>query len=223
MSEKVLEVYYDHYKETNLFSKESQTRRNKSYVSLCVLEVLSFMMIKNQEFACGLLNDTVRKKLETTIVFSGSILQTFIWISIAYVLIRYVQDALYIEKQYRYLDLLEKKITEKLGESETDFVFGREGDFYLMDYTMILNFIDLFYKVLSPIIFSVINTVRIIQEWNSNKSILVLICDTVFFIDIIIITLLYFFNIHDKITLWFMRYPFIKRIVGIFRKMLKEV
>lgn len=40
-----LDVLYDHYKETFSLSKESQGRRNKSFVILCVLEAISFLLL----------------------------------------------------------------------------------------------------------------------------------------------------------------------------------
>ena len=48
-SEKLLELYHEHYKETNELSKEAQKRRNKSIVILCVLEAISFMLIYNPD------------------------------------------------------------------------------------------------------------------------------------------------------------------------------
>ena len=92
--DKVLETYYDHYKETYTLSKEAQSRRNKSFATLCVLEAISFLILRNPDLICGLLNDAAKEKLEITIQVSNGILQTLIWILIAYVLVRYVQDVL---------------------------------------------------------------------------------------------------------------------------------
>lgn len=49
-------------------------------------------MIYNSELICGILSDAAAKKLETTIQVSSSIIQTLVWVIIAYVLVRYVQD-----------------------------------------------------------------------------------------------------------------------------------
>lgn len=222
-SDKVLETYYDHYKESNSLSKAAQSRRNKSFAYLCVLEAISFLMIRNPEFICGLLNEAVAKKLESTIQIGTNIIQTLIWILIAYVLVRYVQDVLYVERQYLYLGGLEKKIAKQLGEKENESIFSREGDNYLRDYPMVLNFIDLFYKMFAPILFAVINVVHIVQEWSYGGSRFSLICDTVICAAILIITWFYFFAIHKKITAWFLKCPPIGWIAKILRKWLKEV
>lgn len=129
-----LDKYYDHYKESDSLSKTAQSRRNKSFVFLCILEAISFMLIRNPDFICGLLNDVARNKLESVIQFSNTVLQTLVWILIAYVLVRYVQDVLYVEQQYPYLDKLEKKIRELLEEGEEHNLFSREGDHYLDNY-----------------------------------------------------------------------------------------
>ena len=203
---KTLETYYDHYKESNSLRKVSQSRRNKSFAYLCILEAISFLMVRNSEFICGLLNEAVAKKLETTIQIGTGIIQTLIWILIAYVLVRYVQDVLYIERQYSYLARLEKEISKQLGEKQDDSIFSREGEDYLRDYPLVLNFIDLFYKMFAPILFAVINVVHIVQEWNFGEG-LTLICDTVICATILIIIWFYFFALHKKLTSWFLKCP----------------
>ena len=218
--EKILEIYYDHYKETYALSKKAQERRNKNFVLLCILEVISFLMIWNPSFICGLLNDAVKLKLENTIQISNSILQTFVWILLAYVLIRYVQDVMYIERQYGYIDKLENEIA---GLLEKD-IFSREGDGYLKDYPLVLNIVDLFYKMFCPVFFAGINIYHIIQEWNISKEATApLIADTIISISIFIITLFFFFEIHSKIRNWFLKCKPIGFLDKIIRGWLKEV
>lgn len=218
-----LDTYYDHYKESNSFRLTALSRRNRSFVYLCVLEAISFMLIKNPDFICALLNDVVRKELEATILFSNCILQTLVWVLIAYVLVRYVQDVLYVERQYKYLSTLEKKISLLLEETDDKNIFTREGDNYLNNYPMVLNFIDLFYKILAPILFTAINIVHIVQEWNSGMTRTMLVVDTVICVAIFVITWFYFFEIHDKMTEWFKKCKPIGWLAKKLRNLLKEV
>jgi hypothetical protein len=218
-----LDTYYDHYKESNSFRLTALSRRNRSFVYLCVLEAISFMLIKNPDFICALLNDVVRKELEATILFSNCILQTLVWVLIAYVLVRYVQDVLYVERQYKYLSTLEKKISLLLEETDDKNIFTREGDNYIDKYPMVLNFIDIFYKVLAPILFMAINVVHIVQEWNSGIACAVLIVDTVICVAIFVITWFYFFEIHDKMAEWFKKCKPIGWLAKMLRNLLKEV
>ena len=152
---------------------------------------------------------------------SNTIIQTLIWLLIAYVVIRYIQDMLYIERQYIYLSSLEKKISNLISID----IFTREGDNYQKDYPMVLNFIDLFYKMLMPILFILINIIRIYVEWTSlNEVTIALICDTILFISIFIINWFYFFEIHSEITNYFKEnIPIINKIAKVLRTILYKV
>ena len=44
-----LEISYDHYKETCELSRQAQSRRNKNFVILCVLEATSFLFLVEPE------------------------------------------------------------------------------------------------------------------------------------------------------------------------------
>lgn len=178
----ILEILYDHYKETFSLSKEAQVRRNKSFVFLCVLEAVSFLLLVRPEKVFELIHGGINKELNVTLQLSNTIIQTLLWLLIVYIMIRYIQDMLYIERQYIYLDNLEKKIAD-LGSIN---IFAREGENYQKDYPMVLNFIDLFYKMLMPILFALINLVRIYKEWMSiDKVTIAIICDTILFASII--------------------------------------
>ena len=220
-SEKLLDLYHEHYRETFGLSKEAQKRRNRSFVILCILEAISFMLIYNPDLICGFLNDTIKGKVEAAVFLSNTVLQTLVWIMIAYVLVRYVQDVMYVERQYPYLDGLEKKITQIMGK---DSIFNREGDRYLKDYPIVLNLIDLFYKMFCPILFAGINIVHIIHEWQNNKNLLSVIIDSLICFTIIIITWFYYFEIHTKTTEWCKkRIPVVKRASDKLHEILKEV
>ena len=213
-----LELYYDHYKDSNEKLKNSQDRRNKNFIFLCILETLSFLMIYIPEIICNLLSSGINKQFDSDVHFSITILQTFVWLAILYVLIRYVQDTVYIERQYSYISNLEKIIRE---ESQSD-IFSREGENYLLEYPAILNFIDLFYKMFSPIFFSIVNIARIHFEWYTVSKIS-FICDAVIFSIIFCTTWLYFFYVHSKISDWFKQFAVINYFVTKIKNLLKKV
>lgn len=217
-----IEIIYDHYKETFSLSKEAQARRNKNFVILCVLEALSFLILIKPEKAFEIIADGINSELDLTLSLGNSIIQTLIWILIAYVSIRYVQDMMYIERQYGYMDKLEKKICASIDYHN---LFSREGDHYKESYPMVLNFIDLFYKMLMPILFIIINSVHIHREYMLEKMITwALACDTILYVAIFIIMWFYFFEIHSKITGFCKKHiPLINKISIILRKWLKEV
>lgn len=216
-----LDVLYDHYKETFNLSKEAQSRRNKSFLVLCILEAFSFLVLIRPEKAFELILDGINAELDMTLQVSNTIVQTMLWLLITYVMIRYIQDMLYVERQYVYLNKLEKAISNSM----TINIFSREGDNYVHNYPMVLNIIDLFYKMLMPIFFLIINVVRIYEEWLIENDITIaLVCDTVLCIVISIIIWFYFFEIHSKITDFCKKHiPFVAEIACGLRKILKEV
>ena len=198
--ETILQTYIDHYKDSYELVKNAQAGRNKSFVGLCILEAISFLLIINPDLIYGLLKETISEKLETTVLLGNAILQSFIWVLIAYVLIRYIQFTMYIERQYSYLDKLEGKVQEVMGK---DSIFDREGANYLRDYPIVLNLIDLFYKMFCPIFFACVNTVHINLEWRDASVVgLALVVDTIIYVVIILLIWFYFFEIHDKISKW---------------------
>lgn len=214
-----LDVLYDHYKETYSLSKEAQARRNKSFIMLCILEAFSFLVLIRPEKAFELIINGINQEMNMTLQLSNTIIQTLIWLLITYVMIRCVQDMLYVERQYSYLNNLENEISKSIN------VFKREGENYQENYPMVLNFIDLFYKMLMPIFFTIINMIRIYKEWLSFCEIhIALVCDSVLFIAIFVITWFYFFEIHPQITAVCKKnIPFVNAIAEILRKVLKEV
>lgn len=214
-----MEILYDHYKETFSLSKAAQERRNKSFICLCVLEALAFFIVIDPE---KMLNTMKSFETLAEIVNLGYvIIQTLLWMMIAYVLIRYVQDMIYIERQYGYLNELEKRLLDNNAKK----IISREGENYQKEYPKVLNLIDLFYKMLMPVLFSVINVFHIVMEWqHSGKNILSVVCDTVLFIAIFIITWFYFFWIHSEITkYWVNKIPLIKKIDNWLSRELKKV
>ena len=217
----VLETYHDHYKDTVELSKEARQRRNRSFILLCVLEAISFLLLRNPDMVLGILNESIQAKLETSIRFSNGILQTLVWTLVVYVLVRYIQDTVYVERQYGYLDSLEKKISALLGQEN---LFKREGENYLNNYPAVLNLIDLFYKSFIPILFTVINTVRIIMEWKSENGLFCSIVDSAVYVMVCILTIAYYFHIHKKTAGWFRRhFTWLQRIDETIHKVLKEV
>ncbi len=128
-----LELLYDHYKETFSLSKEAQARRNKNFVYLCILEALSFLILIKPKEIFELLNSGIKQEVNTTLVIGNAVLQTLIWVMITYVMIRYVQDVLYIERQYDYLEKLEKEISKKASVN----AFERESTNYLRQYPIL--------------------------------------------------------------------------------------
>lgn len=214
-----LKIVSEHYKETNELRLAAQTRRNKSFVLLCVMEALSFLILIHPEQVLSSLLNGINAALETSLELGNNVLQTLLWTITVYILIRYVQDTLYIERQYAYQKELEEYLSQHVGIG----IF-RESRNYGQNYPIVLNLIDLYYKMLCPVLFALINLIHIRQEWMVKPMYLALFIDTLMCMASLVILWFYFFEIHDKITKWCKEHiPFVRRLADWLRRMLKYV
>lgn len=218
-SSNILEVYYDHYKDTNELRLAAEKRRNKGFAILCILEAVSFLMTLNCDFICGLLNDVVRSKVEATVQIGSSVLQTMIWILIAYVLVRYTQDQINIERLYKYQTSLEEKIAGLLKEN----AFGREGKDYLNDYPPVLNLIHLFYNLFCPMLFTTVNIYHLVLEWVRGNNMFAVLIDTLILIAVLTIILFLFLEMNRTIRNQLLEIKPIRKIAETIKNKLKEV
>ncbi len=199
-NDKFLDKLCDHYKDTFEISKAVKERRDKCFIILCLLESASFLLVIDPQFIVKLFTDVLNKKNEIIMMIGCNVLQTTFWFFIAYVLIQYIQAVFNIERNYTYLHKLEQKIVEL---SDRNAIFNREGEHYVSDYPIVLNLIDLFYKMLCPLYFTAINVSHIIYEWKVGDYYLNILSDTMLCIIIFVLTWFYFFEIHNKISKWF--------------------
>ena len=152
-------------------------------------------MIIQSDAAISVLSGMVIKYSESHIVLGSTILQTLLWVLVAYTLIRYVQHNTYIERQYAYIEELESSISKSLEGAK----FDRESKNYLNEYPIVLDVIDIFYKWFAPILFITINISRIVIEWKERGISLATICDSAICSLIIIVSLFYILAIHPKV------------------------
>lgn len=218
-TEKILELCYDHYKDTNELNRAAQSRRNRDFMILCILEAISLLMVWNPQFIAAVINDVVRSQIENTMQIGSNVLQTLIWILIAYILVRYIQEVMYIERQYDYLNKLENRINDLLAEKD----ITREGDSYLQNFPLVLNIIHLFYNLFCPIFFTFINIYHIILEWKNVTGVLSIAADSIICFSIILITLFYYFEIHTRTRKFFLKCKLISWMDNTIRNWLKGV
>lgn len=120
------------------------------------------------------------------------ILQSLNWAVLVYVLIRYTQASIYVERAYIYESQLEKE----LG-------ITREGDDYLKDYPVALDFIDFFYKKIYPLAVIIGVFAKSVFEWQSpNYNIISCSIDSALALFIIALMVLYMAFLH-KITSYY--------------------
>jgi len=193
MKEKQIEIIYDHYKETNQLRLDAQKRRNRSFMLSFVCEAISFLFLIRSDSTMSVFQSIVKTLYGVETIIENDIVQTFLWLLIAVFLIKYIQETIYIERQYIYQSKIEKEIDVLLG---TDFM-GREGQEYDKNYPKSLRIISFFYAWLCPILFFAINTYRIINECINFRIITLL--DVFIYICVEMIIILFLLDIHREI------------------------
>ena len=187
-----LEILYDHYKDTYELSKKEQKVRNKNYIILCLLEALSFLVLFNAEKAYSVFQYIINIKVENPMELGDSILRPLLWTLVLYVSIRYCQNTIYVERQYKYIHKLEEKISATIKD------FNREGFNYLSNRPLVLKFIHIFYTWISPSLFIAINSIRLLMEIKNLGWGTYLLFDGSIYILIIILSVSYMCFINPK-------------------------
>lgn len=189
---KELEILYDHYKESNLLSRNAQKDRNTYFKNLCLAILFNLIFLLYPDEIVNAINQVLKNNYSTTISITFIIVQSFTWLLITYLLIQYLHKNIYIERQYPYLASLEKEINE-LSSLKT---FNREGDNYLNQYPLILNVLDVFYKWIIPLLVIIINGIKLYFEYVNNVCLFLKINDTICFSFIALLVILYLKMLH---------------------------
>lgn len=186
------ELLYDHYKETVKGSADMQTKRNTLFVYVCIFELLNFVTLL---FPQVILTAVSALLVETYNISISELLELFptaVWLITTYVLIRYYQTTIYVERQYPYIEEMETEIVKETGLS----CFDREGKAYLRNYPKVLDLIHIFYTWMIPILLQGINTVKIILEWRVAQNAAITGVNTVVYVFLLVLTILFLSFLH---------------------------
>lgn len=181
---------YDHYKDSCAKRESAQTDRNKFFLAslVCAAGLAIFVVLPDLivQAILSWLQVEVMADVNTLI----SILQSLNWAVLAYVLIRYVQASIQVERAYIY----ESQLEDELG-------ITREGSSYLKDYPSVLDFIDFFYKKLYPLAVIIGVFAKSASEWGSaNYNTVSCPIDSVLALFIIVLMVLYVDFLHQIVA-----------------------
>lgn len=187
-----IELLYDHYKETVKGSTDMQTKRNTLFVYVCVFELLNFLMLLFPQVIDSALSDYLLEAYKVSLGEVLSLLPTGIWMVTAYVLVRYFQTTIYVERQYPYIEVIEAEIAK-----ETKLVcFDRESKAYLNNYPKVLDMIHVFYTWMIPVLLQIVNTVKVFLEWRRAQSLAIVCIDTAIYMFLLVLTVLFLVFLH---------------------------
>lgn len=187
-----IEILYDHYKESNVLSQNAQKERNKLFKYLCFVILINLIFLFYPgEIVTGV-NQFLNKTYSIDTSITYTIIQSFCWLLIVYLLIQYLHKNIYIERQYIYLEKLENEIGNELKSK----IFNRESVSYLDNYPLILEVLDFFYKWILPITIVLINGIKLYYEYVNKVCLFLKITDTICFSFIFLLIILYLKMLH---------------------------
>jgi succinate dehydrogenase/fumarate reductase cytochrome b subunit len=188
-TEKTVEIYYDHYKDTFTYLRGYLSSRDKTFYITLGLLVLVFFQSNNpdvtKEISINLIKKNAGSNVTVDINFINSLL-LFVFLSL---IIKYFQLNLLIERQYNYLHSLEEELTSTLGVKIT-----REGKSYVEGYPFVLSVIHRIYGILFPVLLVAVLVKKFSAELNLFADDLrnwYFVFDTIILLFILIITMLY--------------------------------
>ena len=197
MEEQKFNNLCSHYKDTFDIHRASIKQRDMLFYGLFVILAVFTLQLSSTEIVVGVVNDYVNKAIGTKIDNSADFVSTLLCLLLLGFTTRYYQVALEIERQYEYLDMLEKNLNSYYPETK---VFTREGKSYLNQYPLFSSWVWFIYTILFPIfiIFSVI--MRCISEIGEMQSTEMVnqIIDSFCYLVIIISSILYILRLHKK-------------------------
>lgn len=177
MSDTSINVLYDHYKETYNIIATQIEKRNKYFIFTFIVILIQLLFAVSPYSFVQLIIEFVNEEYKIDISNQFEAIQTFMWILLAIVTLRYYQTHMFIERTYSYIHALETQISEMLHEK-----FDRESTNYLKDYPIILNFCNIIYKFFFPSFSLVVLICKYISEYINHNFGLYLIADSLLFV-----------------------------------------
>lgn len=160
-----LEIIYDHYKDSNALIKSLERSRNRYFVLNSL--ILAFLIIITIQPIASIETFTsiIKQKAEINFSIEFGHIQSFVWLCQLYIITRYYQISLQIERQYSYVHIIENEISLK-----TSFTFSREGESYNKSYPMLIQIIYIFYTFIFPAIIFIVIIIKLDSESSDGFS-----------------------------------------------------
>jgi hypothetical protein len=158
--EKKLDVYYDHYKDTFQHQVRYIDNRNRYFFIALILTSLLFLLIGDPKVVKDAVDSFAEKQIGKNLLFDFAYVHTFLLFGLLWVLILYFQMNLTIEKQYKYLGILE----EELSKLIKPLGISREGKFYLNTKPKFAKWVGKIYKTVFPFLIAIAVLIKLAVE-----------------------------------------------------------
>lgn len=169
MNDIKLNILHDHYKESFLYIRDGEKQRDRLFLFIIALIGILFLEIQYAEIFPNIFKninlESFNLNLSTIPIF---VFLSITWTYLFVLILKYCQIAIGIEKQYEYLHILEKKISNIFNDKE---IYNREGRAYLKNYPIFSEFAWIFYVLIFPIIAILSTALLLYFEWNMENTV----------------------------------------------------
>lgn len=169
MNDIKLNILHDHYKESFLYIRDREKQRDRLFLFIIALIGILFLEIQYAEIFPNIFKninlESFNLNLSTIPIF---VFLSITWTYLFVLILKYCQIAIGIEKQYEYLHILEKKISNVFNDKE---IYSRESRAYLKKYPIFSEFAWIFYVLTFPIIVILSTALLLYFEWNMKNTV----------------------------------------------------
>ena len=157
--------YYDHYKDTWSLQQCYLSERNKLTISLLVLLVLVTGFMYEPANFHEKFNTCLDSRVKG-LSFDLKYLNTGLIFLLLWVVSRYYQAVMKIDRMYDYLNDCEKK----LSDTQDSYKINREGAYYYKKRSWMANVLKYCYGLLLPLAIIAIAIIKIVKEsgWTTH-------------------------------------------------------
>lgn len=216
-SKEQIDLYYDHYKNTDQKIIQYLKKREKySIFLLCILVINLFGILDAETLfnnISTLLSDRYGIRGISFSAFDSFSLVLFVFITFEYYLV-----CLTVERSYKYIHNVENNLSV-LMEINID----RESKSYLSEYPLVTEIAHISFSYIFPLLILIISALKLIYYWNFPSSFLfyiniffsILNCVASFVYIIDRITLAYSCRLKDVVTTIINKIKYLLLIIGI--------
>lgn len=164
-SNKKIEIYYDHYKDTFEHIINYKNNRDKFFIYLVLITYITFFNLQNPEAITNIIFSLLSENFGIKYQFNSDFLNSTLIFLFLSILVKYFQSHINLERQYNYIHAIEKKLQNK------GLKITREGSSYLENYPKILSVIHRIYTLIFPILLLILIGSETIKQFKAECTI----------------------------------------------------
>jgi len=190
-----LQILSAHYAHSFDFLQTHLKKRDRSFLRVLVLLIVMLFQLYTPKEASNFISQLIINKFKLSTAINFLYIQSIIWFVLLAVVVKYFQSVVFIERQYNYIHSLEDLLSKEYEKK----AFTREGESYLKDYPLFLNWASFLYTMLFPAILIIVIFGKIISEFKQFGFAQILVWfNVLIFLFLAVSICLYLYVIHFK-------------------------